>query len=340
MGARPAAVGVRGDVLAVHRRGRLLVVARIARSRIRAPKRRCSSSMAPSSSRSRASRTSSNPGDTPTCPPAAPGRCTTARPGRRRFTGSARRTSRVAGLDAPEPVIANEREIEPVAMPDTDGAWATTRFVDPGRSAPRHARHDRDPAARRVDPVRRDARDGARPLRAAGQGGVPAQPGLGGGGGRRLHVAARLLPAGVLRGGAGTRSATCSTRTSIATRRSSRQFDLRRPAAIPHHRKRFPISLPAARGEVYNQPGLAEGVCMNHDTPRRRRPSHRESVEKDGETVAAEVRINGRRYAAWATLRCGPRRLTSCASRASPAARRAAPRVSAAPVRSWSRGRG
>jgi (S)-ureidoglycine aminohydrolase len=37
----------------------------------------------------------------------------------------------VAGLDAPEPVIANEREIEPVAMPDTDGAWATTRFVDP-----------------------------------------------------------------------------------------------------------------------------------------------------------------------------------------------------------------
>jgi (S)-ureidoglycine aminohydrolase len=37
----------------------------------------------------------------------------------------------VAGLDAPEPVIANEREIEPVAMPNTDGAWATTRFVDP-----------------------------------------------------------------------------------------------------------------------------------------------------------------------------------------------------------------
>ena len=39
---------------------------------------------------------------------------------------------RVAGLDVPEPVIAQEREIEPVAMPDTDGAWATTRFVDPG----------------------------------------------------------------------------------------------------------------------------------------------------------------------------------------------------------------
>jgi (S)-ureidoglycine aminohydrolase len=38
---------------------------------------------------------------------------------------------RVTGLDAPEPVIANEREIEPVPMPDTDGAWATTLFVDP-----------------------------------------------------------------------------------------------------------------------------------------------------------------------------------------------------------------
>jgi (S)-ureidoglycine aminohydrolase len=37
---------------------------------------------------------------------------------------------RVAGLDAPDPVFAHEHEIEPVAMPDTDGAWATTRFVD------------------------------------------------------------------------------------------------------------------------------------------------------------------------------------------------------------------
>jgi (S)-ureidoglycine aminohydrolase len=38
---------------------------------------------------------------------------------------------RVDGLDAPDPVIANERDITPVAMPDTDGRWATTRFVDP-----------------------------------------------------------------------------------------------------------------------------------------------------------------------------------------------------------------
>lgn len=37
----------------------------------------------------------------------------------------------VDGIDLPEPVFANERDIEPVPMPDTGGRWATTRFVDP-----------------------------------------------------------------------------------------------------------------------------------------------------------------------------------------------------------------
>ena len=37
----------------------------------------------------------------------------------------------VPGLDAPEPVIANDRDVAPQPMPHTDGAWATTRFVDP-----------------------------------------------------------------------------------------------------------------------------------------------------------------------------------------------------------------
>lgn len=37
----------------------------------------------------------------------------------------------VSGLPAPEPFFTNEREIESVAMPDTAGAWATTRFMDP-----------------------------------------------------------------------------------------------------------------------------------------------------------------------------------------------------------------
>jgi (S)-ureidoglycine aminohydrolase len=37
----------------------------------------------------------------------------------------------VDGIAAPDPVIADEAAIEPSAMPDTNGAWATTRFVDP-----------------------------------------------------------------------------------------------------------------------------------------------------------------------------------------------------------------
>ena len=37
----------------------------------------------------------------------------------------------VEGIDAPEAVIANEQDIAPSLMPDTDGRWATTRFVDP-----------------------------------------------------------------------------------------------------------------------------------------------------------------------------------------------------------------
>ncbi|MDH6233650.1 (S)-ureidoglycine aminohydrolase [Mesorhizobium soli] len=37
----------------------------------------------------------------------------------------------VEGIDVPEPIFANENDIAPTAMPDTDGKWATTRFVDP-----------------------------------------------------------------------------------------------------------------------------------------------------------------------------------------------------------------
>ncbi|WP_298886103.1 bifunctional allantoicase/(S)-ureidoglycine aminohydrolase [uncultured Bradyrhizobium sp.] len=38
---------------------------------------------------------------------------------------------RVPGLAEPDPVVTNEDSIEPVAMPDTEGRWATTRFIDP-----------------------------------------------------------------------------------------------------------------------------------------------------------------------------------------------------------------
>ena len=37
----------------------------------------------------------------------------------------------VDGLDKPEPVVTNASDLEPTPMPDTDGKWTTTRFVDP-----------------------------------------------------------------------------------------------------------------------------------------------------------------------------------------------------------------
>ena len=36
------------------------------------------------------------------------------------------------GLSPPAAFVTNETTIAPVAMPDTEGRWATTRFVDPG----------------------------------------------------------------------------------------------------------------------------------------------------------------------------------------------------------------
>jgi len=41
-----------------------------------------------------------------------------------------KRYEAVSGLEAPEAFVTNEKEIAPTAMPETDGKWATTRFVD------------------------------------------------------------------------------------------------------------------------------------------------------------------------------------------------------------------
>lgn len=38
----------------------------------------------------------------------------------------------VDGIEVPEAFVTNEQQISPVVMPDTEGRWATTRFVDPG----------------------------------------------------------------------------------------------------------------------------------------------------------------------------------------------------------------
>src|SRR5690606_36063045 len=37
----------------------------------------------------------------------------------------------VEGLDIPDPLLLDENDIAPSPMPGTNGAWATTRFVDP-----------------------------------------------------------------------------------------------------------------------------------------------------------------------------------------------------------------
>ncbi len=37
----------------------------------------------------------------------------------------------VDGIDAPPPLVTSDAATAPSVMPDTDGAWATTRFVDP-----------------------------------------------------------------------------------------------------------------------------------------------------------------------------------------------------------------
>jgi (S)-ureidoglycine aminohydrolase len=36
------------------------------------------------------------------------------------------------GVEKPEPFVTNDRAIAPTPMPETEGRWATTRFVDPG----------------------------------------------------------------------------------------------------------------------------------------------------------------------------------------------------------------
>ncbi len=47
-----------------------------------------------------------------------------------RFHWVRKRYEPVEGLDAPEAFVTNERDIAPSPMPDTDGKWATTRFVE------------------------------------------------------------------------------------------------------------------------------------------------------------------------------------------------------------------
>ncbi len=45
----------------------------------------------------------------------------------------------VKGIKSPEAFVVNEKDVKPNVMPDTNGAWSTTRFVDP--SDMRHDMH-------------------------------------------------------------------------------------------------------------------------------------------------------------------------------------------------------
>ncbi len=50
---------------------------------------------------------------------------------RARFHWIRKAYQRVEGLDVPPAFVTNERDVPPLPMPDTNGAWTTTRFVDP-----------------------------------------------------------------------------------------------------------------------------------------------------------------------------------------------------------------
>jgi (S)-ureidoglycine aminohydrolase len=51
--------------------------------------------------------------------------------GTARFHWIRKAYEKVEGIDLPEAFFADEADITPSPMPDTEGAWATTRFVDP-----------------------------------------------------------------------------------------------------------------------------------------------------------------------------------------------------------------
>jgi (S)-ureidoglycine aminohydrolase len=48
-----------------------------------------------------------------------------------RFHWVRKRYQRVEGIALPDPLVTSDKLVAPAAMPDTQGRWATTRFVDP-----------------------------------------------------------------------------------------------------------------------------------------------------------------------------------------------------------------
>ncbi len=71
------------------------------------------------------------PGGFAYVPPGADWSVVNATPGNAGFHWFRKRWQPAPGVTPPDPIVAHEQDIPPSAMPDTEGAWATTRFVDP-----------------------------------------------------------------------------------------------------------------------------------------------------------------------------------------------------------------
>jgi (S)-ureidoglycine aminohydrolase len=71
------------------------------------------------------------PGGYAFIPPATPWRLLAEGPEPARFHWIRKLYEPAPGIPAPKAFVTNERAIKPVAMPDTGGRWATTRFADP-----------------------------------------------------------------------------------------------------------------------------------------------------------------------------------------------------------------
>ncbi|WP_448956302.1 bifunctional allantoicase/(S)-ureidoglycine aminohydrolase [Labrys neptuniae] len=71
------------------------------------------------------------PGGYAFIPPASDFRVRNNAAGTARFHWIRKAYEAVPGIPAPEAIFANEKNIAPNPMPDTEGRWATTRFVDP-----------------------------------------------------------------------------------------------------------------------------------------------------------------------------------------------------------------
>ncbi len=71
------------------------------------------------------------PGGFAYVPAGAPWRLRVPGPAAARFHWIRKAWEPVEGLGRPDPVVVDERDVPPTPMPDTDGVWATTRFVDP-----------------------------------------------------------------------------------------------------------------------------------------------------------------------------------------------------------------